>query len=156
MKSGKKSCCARGGSWFRDCGSPKNKKRGHTWFEGIQACQTNRAQLKTLRGQQSNAAQQPNSADDIGTANSRAVVTAAQTPNASDIESTEYDTGKANSKSIATAASTIVSRLMTTTTIAAAITTTTTIAQTAKEALIATDWILQVVLGTTFTSIFLL
>merc|ERR1712010_143649 len=37
-KSRKKSCCGRGGSWFRNCGSAGNKKFGHTWFEGIQAC----------------------------------------------------------------------------------------------------------------------
>merc|ERR1711934_1047747 len=37
-KSRKKSCCGRGGSWFRNCGSAGNKKFGHTWFEGIQVC----------------------------------------------------------------------------------------------------------------------
>ena len=37
-KSGKVSCCAPGGSWFNKCGSAGNLERRHTWFEGIQAC----------------------------------------------------------------------------------------------------------------------
>ena len=37
-KSGKLSCCARGGSWFGNCGSTGNAKAGHTWYEGMQAC----------------------------------------------------------------------------------------------------------------------
>merc|ERR1711981_224993 len=39
-KSGRASCCAPGGSWFKDCGTSGNKKSkkfDHTWFEGIQA-----------------------------------------------------------------------------------------------------------------------
>jgi len=39
-KSRRSSCCGRGGSWFRDCGSAGNKKRGHTWSAGIRACKT--------------------------------------------------------------------------------------------------------------------
>merc|ERR1719201_3088543 len=35
-KSGKSSCCGRGGSWFRNCGSVENAKLVHTWYEGIQ------------------------------------------------------------------------------------------------------------------------
>merc|ERR1719305_874041 len=37
-KSGRASCCAPGGTWFKNCGSAGNKKFGHTWFEGIQVC----------------------------------------------------------------------------------------------------------------------
>jgi len=37
-KSRRLSCCGRGGSWFRDCGSAGNKKVSHTWFQGIKAC----------------------------------------------------------------------------------------------------------------------
>merc|ERR1719201_1528750 len=59
-KSGKRSCCGGGGSWFRNCGSTGNAKRRHTWYEGIQACKT-RVELKTVSGQRSNAAQQSNS-----------------------------------------------------------------------------------------------
>ena len=36
-KSGKLSCCARGGSWFGNCGA-SNTKVQHTWYEGTQAC----------------------------------------------------------------------------------------------------------------------
>merc|ERR1712230_111276 len=36
-KSGKLSCCAPGGSWFKQCGNSENSE--HTWLEGIQACE---------------------------------------------------------------------------------------------------------------------
>ena len=35
-KSGQRSCCARGGAWFNECGDAGDFD--HTWFEGIQAC----------------------------------------------------------------------------------------------------------------------
>jgi len=56
-KSGKSSCCGRGGSWFKTCGGFGNTKRQRTWYEGIQACKA-RSQSKTAVGQQLNAAQQ--------------------------------------------------------------------------------------------------
>ena len=37
-KSGKQSCCARGGAWFKNCGDVGDTKFDHTWAEGIQAC----------------------------------------------------------------------------------------------------------------------
>ena len=37
-KSGKRSCCGRGGSWFRNCGASGSAKLTRTWYEGIQAC----------------------------------------------------------------------------------------------------------------------
>ena len=37
-KSGKLSCCARGGSWFKNCGDSGDSKFEHTWVEGVQAC----------------------------------------------------------------------------------------------------------------------
>merc|ERR1712032_1389933 len=39
-KSGKMSCCGRGGSWFKKCGSAAagNRQIEHTWYEGIRAC----------------------------------------------------------------------------------------------------------------------
>ena len=39
-KSGKISCCARGGSWYGYCGDPGDSRFGHTWREGIQACKS--------------------------------------------------------------------------------------------------------------------
>ena len=39
-KSGKLSCCGRGGSWFGNCGNAENTKFGHTWYEGIQSCKS--------------------------------------------------------------------------------------------------------------------
>ena len=37
-KSGKLSCCSRGGDWFKQCGKPGDKKYAHTWTEGVNAC----------------------------------------------------------------------------------------------------------------------
>ena len=37
-KSGVLSCCARGGTWFKNCGDESNTQFAHTWSEGIQAC----------------------------------------------------------------------------------------------------------------------
>ena len=73
------SCCGRGASWFGNCGSAGDTKRGHTWHEGIQACKA-RTQLKTVIGQQLNGAQQEKngSMNGAGTANSQAVITAAK------------------------------------------------------------------------------
>ena len=56
-KSGKLSCCGRGGSWFGNCGSAGNTKLDHTWYEGLQACKAQR-QSETVISQQLNEAQQ--------------------------------------------------------------------------------------------------
>merc|ERR1719331_1822639 len=37
-KSGKRSCCARGGAWFKKCGDVGDSSFGHTWDEGFKAC----------------------------------------------------------------------------------------------------------------------
>ena len=37
-KSGKRSCCARGGAWFKNCGDADDTKVDYTWAEGIRAC----------------------------------------------------------------------------------------------------------------------
>ena len=41
------SCCGRGGSWFRNCGSDGNAKLHYTWSEGIHACKLPQPQSKT-------------------------------------------------------------------------------------------------------------
>ena len=41
-KSRKLSCCARGGSWFKNCGDNGDSKFEHTWVEGVQACKKTR------------------------------------------------------------------------------------------------------------------
>ena len=56
-RSGKSSCCGRGGSWFGNCGSTGDTKVDHTWYEGLQACKA-RTQSKTVIGQQLNGVQQ--------------------------------------------------------------------------------------------------
>ena len=52
-KSGKASCCGRGGSWFGSCGSAGNAHLGHTWHEGIQVCKGR--QFQAVAGQQLHA-----------------------------------------------------------------------------------------------------
>ena len=37
-KSGRRSCCARGGSWFKNCGDARDPNFDHTWPEGIRSC----------------------------------------------------------------------------------------------------------------------
>ena len=56
-KSGKTSCCGRGGSWFRNCGGAGVAKLRHTWYEGIQTCKA-RSQSKAIIEQYSNATQE--------------------------------------------------------------------------------------------------
>ena len=38
LKTGKRSCCARGGAWFKNCGDAGDTNVDHTWAEGIEAC----------------------------------------------------------------------------------------------------------------------
>ena len=54
-KSGKRSCCGRGGSWFGNCGSASGMKLDHTWHEGIRACKPR--QFQTGVGPQLHASQ---------------------------------------------------------------------------------------------------
>ena len=55
QKSGKLSCCGRGGSWFGNCGSVGEANLDHTWHEGIQACKTR--QFQSVAGHQLEAYQ---------------------------------------------------------------------------------------------------
>ena len=37
---GNPSCCAPGGTWFHNCGWPGDSRFDHTWYEGVQACES--------------------------------------------------------------------------------------------------------------------
>ena len=37
-KSGRVSCCATGGTWYKNCGDADNRNTGHSWLEGVEAC----------------------------------------------------------------------------------------------------------------------
>merc|ERR1712210_217470 len=37
-KSGRVSCCAPGGAWYKNCGGDANKNVDHKWLEGTEAC----------------------------------------------------------------------------------------------------------------------
>ena len=39
-KSGRRSCCARGGAWFKNCGDGDDTNYDHTWAEGINSCKS--------------------------------------------------------------------------------------------------------------------
>ena len=56
-KSGKSSCCGRGGSWHTSCGSAYNTRLQHTWYEGLHACKA-WARSRIAVGRQNDAAQQ--------------------------------------------------------------------------------------------------
>ena len=77
-KSAKASCCGRGGSWFRNCGSAGNRKFPHTWSEGVLTCKS-RTRLKVVRPRQPNGVKQLNSSYGIGMTNPEAVITSAET-----------------------------------------------------------------------------
>ena len=60
-KSGKLSCCARGGSWFGKCGATGNTKLPHTWHEGIQACEAREPKTVVMEQQRNAVYQKSNS-----------------------------------------------------------------------------------------------
>ena len=53
-KSGKRSCCAPGGTWFQNCGDGSNSNVDHTWFEGIQACVDLEAKTQAMLDREAN------------------------------------------------------------------------------------------------------
>ena len=38
QKSGRVSCCAPGGAWYKNCGGVGNRNVDHRWFAGVEAC----------------------------------------------------------------------------------------------------------------------
>jgi len=49
-KNGILSCCARGGAWFKECGSNTDGgKFDHTWTEGIEACKNPEVAASTAK-----------------------------------------------------------------------------------------------------------
>ena len=55
QKSGKLSCCSRGGSWFGHCGSIGNAHFSHAWYEGVRVCKAR--QFRTELEMQQHASQ---------------------------------------------------------------------------------------------------
>ena len=76
-KSGKRSCCGRGGSWFGNCGSAGNTKLHHTWYGGAQACKT-MTESNAFIGQKLHGVQHKKngSVDDAGRVNSTTLASA--------------------------------------------------------------------------------
>ena len=37
-KSGRLSCCAPGGAWYKNCGGAGSRKADHRWFDGVESC----------------------------------------------------------------------------------------------------------------------
>ena len=76
-RSGKSSCCSRGGSWFGKCGSAGDSNHEHTWSEGILAC-NGWAGSKAAFGRQSNADQNFDLPDNVGLSNFNIDIAAAE------------------------------------------------------------------------------
>ena len=113
-KSGKTSCCGRGGSWFKNCGGVGSTKFQHTWYEGIQACKA-RSQSKTVIGQQLNGAQQKeiDSSRGVGMENYKSLIS---TTNTFVFTSVNTSTSTSDTTSIATSTYTSVKVSITTST----------------------------------------
>ena len=79
-KSGRISCCGRGGSWFGNCGAAGKVKLDYKWSEGIEACKA-RSQFTKVIGQQLHGSQYKSnySSNDTARVNSKAVTTALST-----------------------------------------------------------------------------
>ena len=77
-RSGKLSCCGRGGSWFGNCGAAGTAKLPYKWSDGIQACKA-QSQSKVVIGQELHGAQDEGgrSSDDTDESQSRASIAAA-------------------------------------------------------------------------------
>ena len=74
-KSGKSSCCGRGGSWFGNCGSAGGMKLDHTRHEGIWACKARQFQAEASQQLHASQAKSNASSDDFSVSMvSRAVV----------------------------------------------------------------------------------
>ena len=54
-KTGKLSCCARGGSWFRTCSAAGDTSLGHTWKEGIAVCKARQSRVAVHHASQQNS-----------------------------------------------------------------------------------------------------
>ena len=54
-KSGRFSCCAPGGAWFKKCGGVGNRKVDHRWSQGVQACKRKYVQSVQPQKQMSTA-----------------------------------------------------------------------------------------------------
>ena len=107
-KLGRRSCCGRDGSWFKNCGSAKFD---HTWYEGIQACKASleQSQLDLSQPGLNPAEQKRNhSSNYVGIIKSKVVITAAL----SKFMSANVPTRIPDAKSIITPARTRVNALI--------------------------------------------
>ena len=48
-KTGRHSCCAPGGAWFKNCGGAGNINAEHRWIEGVEACKRKFTRLRACR-----------------------------------------------------------------------------------------------------------
>ena len=47
-KSGRTSCCAPAGAWYKNCGAAGNRRTDYRWFEGVEAC-TRKSKTNAIR-----------------------------------------------------------------------------------------------------------
>ena len=80
-RSGKLSCCARAGSWFKNCGGDADPKFSHSWTEGVRVCRGRQSQA--VWGQQLHVFQPSNVSSydvDVGKGmDSKTVIASGQT-----------------------------------------------------------------------------
>ena len=106
QKSGKASCCARGGSWFGYCGSAGNANILHAWHEGIWACKAR--QFKTAKDQRLYGSQgKSNASDDASMGLSSTAVTLAVHLPTPTLASVAYGAAPMTSRAITASATTI-------------------------------------------------
>merc|ERR1712187_391231 len=79
-KKKRPSCCGKGGSWFRDCGSAGNKKVGHTWFEGIAVCKPQKKAMAKSAVDEKSAESSEGAAGAIITTAKKLVLKSEKTP----------------------------------------------------------------------------
>ena len=74
-KSGKLSCCARGGAWFGKCGSADHVKHGHAWHEGIETCKARQSETVVDQELPASQAKRNSSSDNANDIDSEGYVT---------------------------------------------------------------------------------
>ena len=129
-KSGKVSCCGRGGSWFGNCGSALHAKLDHSWYEGIRSC-------KALRRSKSVVGRRSGATHLWGFSGVRSAIAAATTTS-----STVFTGITATSAAFATNAS-FTSAITTGSTTTVTAMTAVTLFRVGKESAISTDWFSQ-------------
>ena len=94
-RSGKRSCCARGGAWFKNCGDVGKTQFDHTWVEGIQACKGVAASLSVKSPLRFNADEQNTNYSRNNNSHDRKNIFCGESKSGAGTVNSEVDTGVA-------------------------------------------------------------